>query len=116
MRRVEFVGLPSPFAFPEVQQALAAPIRSIGDRHERRAMRAELTRQERRRQMQGFARVPGRTQLTLGQEHGLTQMYVWGPRDFIVEMPLEDVDRLFKLHTHHALAFRVVPDVVVMRS
>lgn len=111
---VEFVGLPSPYAHPDIQKALGAPLRSLQERRERRSMRRELLRQEQHRQMQGFARVTGRTRLTLGPQHGLTGTYVWGPDRYEVEMPADDIERLMRMHPAHALAFHVRQHVIVV--
>lgn len=116
MIRVEFVGLPSPYADPGVMRALGAPAHSTTERLLRRDMRKELTRQERKRQMQGFARVDGHTRLILGPQHGLSRTYIWGPNAYVVEMDADDIDRLMRMHSHHCLAFRVHPDIVVLRS
>ncbi len=120
IRRVEFLGLLSPYAYPDVQKMLAASIRSSGeqrkqDLRERALLRRELTDQERKRQMQGFARVPGRTQLTLGPEHGLSRTYVFGPFVFEVEMESHDIEVLMRMHPVHRQAFRVYDDILVVR-
>lgn len=94
--RVEFVGLPSPFADPQVRRALAAPVQSHQQRREIALIRKELTKQEKRRQMWGFARVNGRTSTRLDERHGLSRAYVWGPRIWTVEMEPADVDVLMR--------------------
>jgi len=114
-KRVEWVGLASPFAYPEVQRMLAVTPRTREERRDQKLYRAEVTKQERKRQMQGFARVPGRSQLTLGPQHGLGATYVWGPRSFVVDMDPADIEILMKLHPQHCLAFRVHPDILAVR-
>lgn len=109
VRIVRFVGLPSPFADPVIQDQLARRALSKTDR-------AVLWRMEQKRQMQGFSRVPGRTQLTLGPEHGLSRTYVFGPTVFEVEMEAHDIEVLMRMHIAHAQAFTVVDDIVVVRA
>jgi hypothetical protein len=111
---IEFVGLISPYAHPDVQKMLAAPARSPEARREKALVRRELTRQEQKRQMQGFARVQGRTRLTLGPQHGLSRSYTWGPRTWTVEMEVHDVEVLMQLHPAHRQAFRVIDDDVIV--
>ena len=113
-KRVEFLGLPSPYSHPDIQRALAEPIRTPQQRRERKELRKALLTQEQRRQMQGFARVQGRTELTLGPQHGLAATYVWGPRNYVAEMSLDDIERLMRMHQAHPLAFKVHTDFVVL--
>lgn len=108
-RRVVFRGLPSPFADPVIQDQLARRVLSKLDRQ-------ALWRMEQKRQMQGFSRVPGRTQLTLGPEHGLSRTYVFGPFVFEVEMESHDIEILMRMHIAHAQAFTVVDDILVVRA
>lgn len=112
--RVEFLGLFSPYAHPDVMKALAAPARTLAQRREQAAIRRELTKQERKRQMQGFARVQGRVKRTIGPESGLSRSYTWGPRTWIVEMDPHDAEVLMRLHPAHKLAFRIHDDVIVI--
>jgi hypothetical protein len=111
---VEFLGLFSPYAHPDVQKMLAAPARSPEARREKALVRQELTKQEQKRQMQGFARVQGRTRLTLGPHHGLSRSYTWGPKVWTVEMEPHDVEILMQLHPAHRQAFRVIDDDVIV--
>ncbi len=121
IRRVEFLGLLSPYAYPDVQKMLATTIRLSGEQrkqelHERALLRRELRKQESKRQMQGFARVQGHSQLTLGPEHGLSRTYVWGPRTWTVEMESHDIEVLMRMHPAHPQAFRVYDDILVVRA
>ena len=121
-RRVEFVGLPNPFFDPAVQA-----MKARGEMTAKR--RAQLTKMEQRRQMQGFARVPGHTRRWVGPEHGFSRRYEWNTaNNFTVEMAIEDIDLLLdKIHDQipdpdkrrdmklaHQQAFRVVDDVLVL--
>ncbi|MGI8404979.1 MAG: hypothetical protein ACR2OE_09500 [Thermomicrobiales bacterium] len=120
-RRVEYLGLPSPYAYPDVQKMIATAIRSSGDQrkqdlHERALVRRELRKQESKRQMQGFARVQGHSQLTLGPDHGLSRTYVWGPQIWTVEMDAHDIEILMSMHPAHRQAFRLVDNIVVVRA
>jgi hypothetical protein len=112
MVRVEFVGLPSPYANKDVQMMLAQRPRSRTARMRQALYRQEVTRQEQERQKQGFARFQGRTMLTLGVQHGFSREYTWGPRVWEVEMDPHDVEVLMRMHPAHAIAFQVIPDII----
>lgn len=93
---------------------LATPVRSAAERRERAEVRRELRKQERHRQMQGFARVPGHTQLTMGPRQGLSRQYTFGPHVWEVEMEPQDIEVLMRIHPKHREAFRVHPDVILV--
>lgn len=114
-RRVEFIGLPSPYAYPDVAKALGAPIKSRAERQQRRELRAEVQKRERKRQREGFARFRGRTELHLDERHGLSRPYTWGPHNYVVSMPASDVEILMKMHPDHRQAFVVHPEIVIVR-
>lgn len=114
--KVEFVGLFSPYVHPDIQRTLAQRPTSPEARKHLAAVRKELTRQERARQMGGWARVQGHTQRTIGPESGLSRAYTWGPHVWVVEMEPRDVEALMRLHDLHRQAFRVIPDVIELRS
>lgn len=109
---VEFVGLPSPYSYPDVQQMLARTATTREERRLKADLRRSLVQQERKRQMQGFARFSGRIQLTMGPRQGLSREYVWGPHTWVVEMDPHDVEVLMQLHDKHREAFRVRRDVI----
>lgn len=105
-KRVEFLGLPCPFQDPAVQ-ALKAKGHLTRKRHR------ALWKMEQKRQMQGFCRFPGVTILNKGPETGLSRPYTFGPTQFVVEMDVEDIDRLMAQHPANPQAFRVLDDIVV---
>lgn len=113
-RRVRFVGLPNPFFDPSVQA-----MKARGEMTPKR--RAALTKMEQKRQMQGFALVPGHTVRWVGPEHGFTQRYEWNvANDFTVDMAVEDIERLLdtmhptpEMKLAHQQAFRLLDDVLV---
>ncbi len=114
-RRVKFVGLPNPFFDPSV-----LAMKARGEITPKR--RDALTKMEQKRQMQGFAVVPGHTVRWVGPEHGFTRRYEWNTaNNFTVEMDVEDVERLLDtmhedpgLKLAHQQAFRVLDDVLVL--
>lgn len=114
-RRVKFVGLPNPFFDPAVQA-----MKARGEMTPKR--RAALTKMEQKRQMQGFAVVPGVTERFVGPEHGFSRRYDWNTaNNFTVDMEVDDIDRLLDtmhedpgLKLAHQQAFRVLDDVLVL--
>ncbi len=87
LRRIAFVGLPSPEADPMVQWAIAhGRIRSDD--------LSEVQHLERERQWKGRALQPGHTIRIVGPEHGYTKTYQWGPIDYEQLMEPEDAARL----------------------
>jgi hypothetical protein len=108
-KRVEFLGLPSPFQDPAVQA-----MKARGDLTPRR--RKALWKMEQQRQMQGFCRFRGVTILKKGPETGLSRPYTFGPTQFVVEMDVEDIDRLMAQHPSNPQAFRVLDDFLVVRG
>ena len=112
MVRVEYVGLFSPYAHPDVQKMLAQRPKSLTERRHLALVRKELRKQESKRQMQGWARMPGVTKRTIGTRHGLSRDYQWGPRVFVVDMDPADVEILMRMHDLHTQAFRVIPDII----
>jgi len=126
---VEFVGLFSPYAHPDVTEMLRRPARTLAERKHKAEIRRELTKQERKRQMGGYARYPGKTHRVVTpasaeralRKRGITgrQMvgtYRWGPHNFVTEMTPEDYEVLLLMDEANKDAFRVVPDVIVVRS
>lgn len=106
-KRVEFVGLPSPFADPAIQA-----MKARGQLTKKR--RDKLYEMERKRQIQGFCRYPGVTARTIGTRHGLSRDYRFGPREFVQEMAIEDIEKLMQMHDAHPQAFRVLDDILVL--
>lgn len=113
-RRVEFVGLPSPFADPAVQA-----LKAQGQLTPKR--RKALYEMERKRQLQGFCRFPGATKRVVGVKDGLSRDYVFGPRVFVQEMAIDDIDKLHNrmhddpnIQAAYRKAFRVLDDVLVL--
>lgn len=112
---VRFVGLPNPFFDPSV-----LAMRARGEITPKR--RAALTKMEQKRQMQGFALVPGHTVRWVGPEHGFSRRYEWSAKNhYTVEMAVEDIERLLDtMHTDagmklaHRQAFRVLDDVLTL--
>jgi hypothetical protein len=95
---------------------LAAPARTPPERRHKAEVRQELRKQERKRQMQGWARVHGVTTRTIGIADGLSRDYTWGPDTFVVDMAVHDIERLMQLHPLHRQAFTVHDTIVVVRS
>jgi hypothetical protein len=113
-KRVEFVGLPSPFADPAVQA-----MKAQGALNPKR--REALYDMERKRQRQGFCRFHGVTRRIVGTRDGLSRDYVFGPHTFVQDMDIADIDKLHnRMHTDaniqmaYRQAFRVVDDVITL--
>jgi hypothetical protein len=87
--RVEFVGLPSPYADKVVQWRIARGEIRPNDL-------AAIRRLEDERQNNGHARWPGVTERFFGPEHGFKESYHFGPESeaFIQAMDPEDARRL----------------------
>lgn len=126
--RIEFRGLPSPFADPVVQRRLATR-QMTKDEHD------AVWRMEQRRQMQGFTRFPDVTHLVITPEsfealreaqiksgrksvrslRPLSQAYEWGPRNFVTDVDEADLESLFGIHLAHTKAFVDLDTIVVSR-
>lgn len=113
-KRVEFVGLPSPFEDPAIQA-----MKARGQITKKR--RDALYDMERNRQRKGFCRYPGVTVRTVGIKHGLSRDYRFGPHVFVQDMAIEDIDKLLhRMHRNpdiqnaYRQAFRVLDDIVVL--
>lgn len=112
LRRVEFVGLPSPITDPAVQ-ALKTRGKLTGK------ARDEVYRQESKRQMRGFCRYPGVVRF-VDETHGFSRRYEWTSNNgWVAWMTPDDIDRLLnRMHTDpnmrmaHQRAFRVLDDLV----
>lgn len=113
-RRVEFVGLPSPFSDPAVQA-----MKARGQLTPKR--REALYDMERKRQRRGFCRYPGVTKRTFGTKHGLSRDYTFGPHNFVQEMTIEDLDKVLnRMHTNPVIqaayrqSFRVLDELITV--
>jgi len=106
-KRVEFVGLPSPFNDPAVV-AMKARGQLTPKRHK------ALWGMESKRQMQGFCRYFGVTINTVGIANGLSRDYTFGPREFVVEMDVDDIAILHGQHPANPQAFRLLDELVVV--
>jgi hypothetical protein len=108
--RVEWIGLPSPWADPGVQIMKAQGKLTEHDK-------SELRKMESKRQRMGFCRLIGVTAREFSRDDGFTRDYKWGPEPgtFVLDMEPEDVELLMKLHDLHRQAFRVLDEIVVVR-
>lgn len=107
-KRVQFLGLPSPFSDPAIQA-----MKARGQLTPRR--RKELHKMESRRQMQGFCRYPGVTVKVIGPADGLSREYRWDTGNgFVADMEEGDITHLMGMHLAHPQAFRVLDDLVVV--
>ncbi len=104
LRKVEFVGLPSPLADPAIQQMIAR-----GTIHPADLKR--LDRMETDRQWHGWDRTAGITRRIIGPEHGFTRAYVFGFHDYVQLMEAEDVARLMAADPLNRRAFRVLDEL-----